>query len=170
MTLVELLATLLSPAGIIAAIVLFQRAERRRATDKFRSRNMAAILPNRLQAYERLALYMERITPETMLIREQMKVNTAYDLHTLLITAIRQEFEHNIAMQIYISSDTWGKILRAREEVMKCLNNAAKETNPQASSLELARKVLERAPNECNFYVKRALEGIRQDIAGVFAQ
>lgn len=162
------IALITASVALVAVVGFFLLADRNRRQASFREKSMEAILPNRLQAYERLTLYVERIRPENMVLREQMQVNTSLELHTLLVNSIRQEFEHNIAMQIYISSASWSRILRAREEVQKTLANVAKETNPKASSLEFGRKVMERAKNECDFYVDRALEGLRRDINGLF--
>lgn len=155
-------------ATIITIVILFINAEKQRQLAEYREKTIGSLMPSRMQAYERITLYLERINPMNMVIREQFNVNTSQELHTLMITSIRQEFDHNVAMQVYISDASWSRILRAREEIMNTINNCAKETNPKASSLELARKVLENAPNECSFYVDRALSGLRSDINGLF--
>jgi hypothetical protein len=155
-------------ASIVATVALFIRAEQQRAFSQYREKTLGTLLPSRMQAYERITLYLERINPMNMVVREQLNVNTSQELHTLMTTAIRQEFDHNIAMQIYISEASWSRLLRARDEVTKTINKCAKETNPKASSLELGRKILESAPNECTFYVNRALSGLRSDINGLF--
>lgn len=162
------IAIIIASLSIVAVVGFFLLAERNRRQEEYREKAMGAILPNRLQAYERLTLYLERIRPENMILREQMRVQTSMELHTLLVNNIRQEFEHNIAMQVYISSASWSRILRARDEIQKTLANVAKETNPKASSLEFGRKAIERAKNECAFYIDRALEGLRRDINGFF--
>ncbi len=163
-----ILSLLIFAAAIIVVIALFFRAERRRHEASYREKAMQTILPNRLQAYERLTLYIERISPEAMVNREQMKVKTAGELYAVMMNTIKQEFEHNIAMQIYISSASWNRILRAREELIKMLKEIAKTTNPKASSLEFGRQVIESAPNQTKFYFHRALEGLRADINGEF--
>lgn len=159
---------LIMAAAIVAVIFLFFWAERTRAKAHYREKSMTTILPNRLQAYERMALYLERITPEVMTVREQMKVKTASELYTIMMNTLRQEFDHNVAMQIYISQASWSRIVRAKDEVTKMLREIAKETNPQASSLEFGRQVIETAPNQTAFYIKRALDGLREDVGGEF--
>ncbi len=155
-------------AAIALVVWLFFRAERKRALSAYRERSMQAVLPNRLQAYERLTLYLERIAPEAMVNREQMKVKTSSELYTVMMNTIRQEFEHNIAMQIYISEGSWNRIVRARDEIIKMLKEIAKETNPKASSIEFGRQVIESAPNQTAFYLKRALEGLRKEVSDNF--
>ncbi|MBP5365409.1 MAG: hypothetical protein J6Y82_05755 [Bacteroidales bacterium] len=162
------IAIIIGFLSIVAVVLIFMRGERRRQQEHYRDKTLQTILPNRLQAYERLTLYVERIRPESMIPREQMSVNTTFELHSMLINNIKLELEHNIAMQVYISSASWQRILRARDEVQNLLTKVAKETNPKASSLEYGRKVLERSKDECSFYIDRAIEGLRRDIDGLF--
>lgn len=164
----SILIPIIALASIVIVVWAFLYTDRSRRQSAYREKSMQNILPNKLQAYERLTLYMERIRPASMAVREQMRVNTTFELHSLLLDNIQKEFEHNIAMQIYISSSSWARILRAREEIKKMLTNIAKETNPKASSLEYARKVIERSKDECDFYVDRAIEGFRRDLNGMF--
>ncbi len=139
--------------------------ERKRVND-LREKALKDILPNRLQAYERMSLYLSRIDPEEMALREQASTATAKDLYIAMMNSIRQEFEHNNAMQIYISSATWKLILKAKEEVAKTLKETLKNLNPNATSLELSAEFIELARNTCKFYVDRAQEGLRKDISG----
>src|SRR6186713_1948779 len=57
----------------------------------------------RLQAYERLLLYLERISPNSILPRLHRSGMTAGQLQTELIVTIRTEFEHNYSQQLYVS-------------------------------------------------------------------
>lgn len=163
-----ILPMLLMLVGLLVIVYLFIRHERQSREEAYREKSLTTILPNRMQAYERLTLYIERIRPENMVAREQKNARTAMELHTALVNCIRQEFEHNLAMQIYISSASWSRIVRAKDEVLKCINTVAKETNPKVSSMEYGRKIIEAAVNDCKFYVERALEGMRRDVAGEF--
>lgn len=152
----------------ITTMYWFIRAEQKRARIDIQQKSVNTIIPNRLQAYERMALFLERITPESMVIREQNNAITSLEFHTLLLRTIRQEFEHNIAMQIYISTDTWRRITRAKEEIIKMINTTAKETNPQMPALKLGQDIIENAPDECKFYITKALDAIRKDVQEMF--
>ncbi len=164
------LSILISLSAVVAVVGLFVRHERDRRVAYLREKTLTTTLPNRLQAYERLTLYLERIRPDKIVEREQMRVSTANDLYALITNAVKQEFEHNVAMQIYISSASWSRILRAKDEVLKMMRDIAKETDPKSSSLEMARRVLEDAPNKCNFYIRRALDGLRSDVNAEFTR
>src|SRR5699024_12438817 len=58
-------------------------------------------LPLRLQSYERMTLFLERIDPNKLLIRVKPNGNNLLDYEKLLIHTIEQEFEHNLTQQIY---------------------------------------------------------------------
>ncbi len=145
---------------------LFLRENDRRRRSEYRNKALSEILPNQLQAYERFTLYLERISPEEMAVREQANVSTAKDLYLAMLNSVRQEFEHNVAMQIYITSASWKRIVKAREEVVKALQTSMKQVHPNATPLEFSAEFIEHARNTCDFYVERAKEGLRKDIAG----
>ncbi|MGY0407012.1 MAG: DUF7935 family protein, partial [Polaribacter sp.] len=63
-------------------------------------------LPIKLQAYERLLLFCDRINPIKMLLRVSPISTNTNDYLQLLIANVEQEFEHNLVQQIYISNDT----------------------------------------------------------------
>lgn len=168
---IQLLLTLLiCLTTVVTIIYLFHRADERRRAQELQNRFLSDVMPSRIQAYERLALYLERISPANSVPREQLSVKTALELHTLLMGSIRQEFEHNVAMQIYVSPTAWERVLQAKNEVCKLLTEIAKTTDPKASSIELGRKILEEAGDKTSFYVNRALEGLRSDLAGEFVR
>ena len=77
------------------------------------------VLPVKLQAYERLALVLERMTPNNLLIRIQPISQRKQDYELLLIQTIEQEFEHNLAQQIYVSEECWNIILTAKNTTIQ---------------------------------------------------
>ena len=162
---IALISAIYGVALVIVVWLFIRHAERKRKAD-YRAKAMDEILPNKLQAYERLSLYLSRIAPDEMAVREQVSVSSAKELYLAMVNAVRQEFEHNVAMQIYLSEASWKRVLKAKEEVSKALREAMKNTHPGATSLEYASEFIEIARNSCNFYVERAQEGLRKDIAG----
>ncbi len=126
------------------------------------------LVPTRLQAYERLAILLERITPDTMVLRENKAGLTSQQLHQLLLNTVRQEFEHNLAMQIYLPSSSWERIMRSRDEVLKLISAAAREVEPSSSSVQLSTKIIEKGINETNFYIEKAKEALRSDIQSYY--
>jgi len=82
-------------------------------------------LPIRLQAYERLALFLERISPGKILFRVETTSEDAEAYATLLIANIEQEFEHNLAQQIYVSNECWDYIKTAKNSIITSFRKAA---------------------------------------------
>jgi hypothetical protein len=91
-------------------------------------------LPIKLQAYERLLLFCERINPLKILVRIQPLSTDTNEYLQLLLGNIEQEFEHNLVQQIYISNDTWTAILATKNAVINNLKQVA-ETSKTANDL-----------------------------------
>lgn len=81
--------------------------------------------PIRLQAYERMALYLERITPSKLLIRVHPTSSNKESYENLLIATIEQEFEHNLSQQIYVTDDCWSIITAAKNATIQLIRKAA---------------------------------------------
>lgn len=82
-------------------------------------------LPIRLQAYERLSLYLERIKPSKLLVRVSPTSSNKEDYESLLIANIEQEFDHNLAQQIYVTDDCWNIFTSAKNASIQIIRNAA---------------------------------------------
>ena len=91
-------------------------------------------LPIKLQAYERMLLFCERINPVKMLVRVKPLSENTQDYLQLLIASVEQEFEHNLVQQIYISNDSWTAILATKNAIINKLKQVA-ETSDSANSL-----------------------------------
>ena len=87
--------------------------------------NQKLSLPIRLQAYERLTLYLERINIGKLTVRVAPINDNKFDYENLLIHNIEQEFEHNLAQQIYISDTTWTIILTAKNTTIQIIRKTA---------------------------------------------
>ena len=102
---------------------------------KFQSKNITT--PVRLQAYERMALFLERIEPNQLLFRVNNPELTAAQMQAVLLSTIRSEYEHNMSQQIYISPEVWESIKRAKENVVNAINIAAGKLPPEAMAIDL---------------------------------
>lgn len=103
--------------------------------------NQKQALPLRLQAYERLALFLERINPAKLLIRVAPLNDDKMDYQNLLIHHIEQEFEHNLAQQIYVSDDCWVILLKAKNTIIQHIRKSAMDTSV-ADADKLREKIL----------------------------
>lgn len=93
-------------------------------------------LPIKLQAYERLLLFSDRINPLKMFHRIQPTSESTKDYVQLLIANIEQEFEHNLVQQIYVSKDTWTAIIAAKNVIIHKLKQTAETSNSAKHFIE----------------------------------
>ncbi len=144
----------------------FRNSESRQKLKVIRG-NQKLITPIRLQAYERLILFLERISPESLVMRANYPVSTCAQLHAELLQTIRAEFEHNLSQQLYLSPEAWESVKNAKNYTVTLINNAAKDVEDGAPSIELSRTILnmtmglEQPPTEKAIYeLKREIQQI----------
>ena len=120
----------------------FNQAEGRRNFE-LKTSNLKVTTPLRFRAYERMILFLERITPENLVLRVQRHDMNAMQLHSELLKTIRMEYEHNLSQQLYVSPEAWVLIVTAKESVVKLLNSTVSGINPQSPALELSKEFIE---------------------------
>ncbi|MEC5146242.1 hypothetical protein [Chitinophaga sp. 212800010-3] len=112
------------------------------AEDKQPSVN-ATVLPLQLQAYERMALYVDRITPQSLIGRIYQPGMTAVDMQISMVQQIKAEYEYNITQQIYVSAMTWEAVKTLKEQTISVINQVAVQLPPDATALDLNKQILE---------------------------
>jgi hypothetical protein len=100
---------------------MFVKSEENKQRFVLMRENQKHALPLRLQAYERLALLLERINPSKLLLRVAPLNENKMDYQNLLIHHIEQEFEHNLTQQIYISDESWLMLLKAKNTIIQTI-------------------------------------------------
>ena len=100
--------------------------------------NKPAILPLRLQAYERLTLLMERINPSQLMVRISPVSEDKNDYQNFVIAQIEQEFEHNLSQQIYVSEECWSVMVTAKNATIQMIRLATK--NEKVSNADSLRE------------------------------
>jgi len=103
------------------------------------------MLPLKIQAYERMMLFLERIFPRNLIIRELNPGLPVNEYHLNLVKTIREEFDHNLAQQLYISVETWELIKSAKEEIIQLIHKASMEMASISDSSVLAGVIIETA-------------------------
>jgi len=97
----------------------------------------------RLQAYERLALLMERIHPRNLIPRVYSPNMTVQELQITMSMAIKTEYEHNLSQQIYVSTNVWKTVQSVKEQELMMVNSIAQTLKPEASAKELHAKIMD---------------------------
>ncbi len=123
------------------------------------------VMPIKLQAYERVILFLERISLESMLVRVSTPEMTAAQLHSMLLTTIRNEFEHNLSQQIYMSQPAWEVARNARSNMIKIINSEAEKMAPDSSGIALSKKLLEKIMELEKEPTRAAIEYIKGEVS-----
>jgi len=99
--------------------------------------------PLQVDAVQRLVLFLERIAPNNMVMRLHNPGLPARAFQQKLLENIRSEFEHNLAQQIFVSSEAWQRVVNSKEEIVKIINMAATKLEPTALAGELSQGIFE---------------------------
>lgn len=125
-------------------------------------------LPLRLQAYERMILFTERINPTNLIVRLHAPGLTVKEFQQQILAEIKSEYQHNITQQLYVNPQSWGVINRLKDDTISLINNASEGLPPDAPSIELGKVVLTHLSTlETNPY-DVALTIIRQEVQQFF--
>lgn len=121
---------LFSIPGVVAGAVAYYffyahlKNEENRRRFILHRENQKQSLPLKLQAYERMALFLERVNPSKLLIRVAPISQDKNDYENLIIHHIEQEFEHNLTQQIYVSTECWNVITTAKNTLIQNIRKA----------------------------------------------
>lgn len=153
--------------GLLAFLVIFGISK-----NIFTSKNSKEItdtssqtLPLIIQAHERLTLFLERIKPENLFTRFELEGLTAKELQILSSREVKQELNHNVAQQIYVSSNTW-EILNSAVITLTAEINAI--DNNGKSGRDLALEVLKNENSLARQLIQNALNNLKEDIQKKF--
>ncbi len=131
-------------------------------------RNEQFTIPIRLQAYERIILFLERISPESLIVRVNKSEMTSKQLHSALLSAIRSEYEHNMSQQVYLGPATWNVVKSARSNLIKIINVSAGSVDPESPSMNLSKVILENIMEEDESPVDTAINHVKKEIRELF--
>ena len=149
-------------------VMAYINNEEKKREERKTAGNSQITLPLRLQAFERLILLLERITPSQVINRALQPGMTTYHFQLMLVQNIREEFEHNVAQQIYVSPAGWVMMKSAKEEIIRLINTSASETDAGAGAGELAKNILERWVQIDQNPVQIAIDQLKAEVRQVF--
>jgi len=130
--------------------------------------NQKIITPLRLQAYERLILLMERIMPESLVMRANYPTKTCGQLQSELLQIIRAEFEHNLSQQIFVSVEAWSQVRKAKNYAIALINNASKDIEDSAPAIHLSRRILDSTKELEHPVFENAINELKREIQQIF--
>lgn len=133
-----------------------------------RSRSIEITLPVRLQAYERITLFLERISPQNLLIRLSDPGYRARDFQKILLDEIRNEYNHNVSQQVYMSEEVWSQVKNAKEDLIMLINEAAGTMSADSNAVDLSKRIFEKALEKKMDMIGHALSDLKKEIQQTF--
>ena len=156
--------------GILVAVISYGLIDKFLKNETFRREievrkiNNSQIIPQRLAAYERMALFLERIKPTGMARRVSPQSN-AKNYEAILIQTIQGEWEHNLSQQIYVNPDSWKLIYSAKNATQNFIRQCAMDLGAEASAEQLQEYIIKKSISE-NAPSSDALLKLQVDIQG----
>lgn len=108
---------------------------------KFKQKNINELLPLKLQAYERLALFAERISVDNLSYRLSSAGMDAGTLSSAMVMGIQQEYEHNLSQQIYVSDKLWEIVTLAKNQNQEIIAQAADQVGENGTAAQLIGEI-----------------------------
>lgn len=172
MTMVEILKYTL-PALLVlltAWLLLWKllQEDREKRAFELKRQSQKEITPLRLRGYERLALLLERTTPEALLRDLDVQELNAQQISSLLMQKLRLEFDHNLSQQIYVSDQAWDAILNAREQMVLFLSTTARQFPAETNGLEVAKLMLTAYAQNGETPHQKALKTLKDEVRTLF--
>lgn len=159
------LLKILGPA-VVVFVTVYYMLNQFFAHERFKSqtaqfqKNKEQTLPLKIQAYERLALFLERIKINNLMLRiPRGEMNPSQWMNTLMLATL-QEYEHNLVQQVYVSDSLWNIVVLAKDEVLHSLHTIADQYETNQASTQVVSNESEHA----NQYILKALEAIKQEV------
>jgi hypothetical protein len=170
-------ALIVLPAGSVLMTTIFFLRKNAENEDKQAIRVMHSelkkqrqefFLPNRVEAYQRAVLLMERIHPNSLIMRTINPALPSAVYQAELLKNIREEFDHNVAQQLFISPEIWDMVNNSKEETIKIINIAGQAMSVTSMSTDLAAKIFELVGEIGTLPSEIAVKALKEDLQKLF--
>lgn len=132
--------------------------------------NQNVLTPIKLQAYERMTLFLERISPIQLLQTHNQPDMSGKALRHILITTIQNEYNYNLSQQIYMSPQAWNLIKVVKEQVIKLIQEASADMPEQATANDLSGMIVEYLKNHGEQPTDKAIQFIKAEVELMFGK
>jgi len=122
------------------------------------------ITPIRLQAYERLTLFLDRTSLDNLVLKLSKRGQSANQLRHELMQTVQSEYNHNISQQIYVSNEAWEMITAVKEQVLNTVENCYAECDDMESGPGLGKKILTKLMDGKTISTQRAIQLLKKEI------
>ena len=170
--LLQLALIILPAGGIFLTVSLFLKKqgekEVRNLQIELRKERQNFFLPSRVESYQRAVLFLERIHPNSLVMRLHNPASSAKMFQADLLKAIREEYDHNVTQQIFVSLQGWKMVKDSKEETIKIINLAGNQMGSIATSTDLASKIFELVGEVGTLPTEIAVEFLKKELQELF--
>lgn len=122
------------------------------------------MLPVKLQAYERLTLFAERISPNNLAFRLSVKETSGAALAKAMMVSIQQEYQHNLSQQIYVSESLWKIIDTAKDNILNVISMSATAIGPDGTPADLLQEITKVMNNSGTDPIQQVRTAIKKEL------
>ena len=151
---------------MVATVILLYRLIRMKDAElrngskyELKVQALKIIMPLKVQAYERFLLYLERVQLPQLVKRVYVPGIEKGQFHLQLLQNVREEFEHNLAQQLYVSNSTWDAVFNAKEELVNQINTTFEQLKDEEDVSIIAQSLVA-LPNPV---VEQAISVLKHD-------
>lgn len=163
---------ILPAAVVLYAMFLVMKSfldkELQKKSLEVRGKSIETVLPNRLHAYERICLFLERISPNNLIMRLNNGKYTAGEFQQILLNEIREEYNHNVSQQVYMSDEAWDMVKSAKEDLIVMINDVASTMKKESTNIDLAKGIFEKSMEKERDPIAEALRVVKSEIRETF--
>lgn len=157
------------PAILVMMITIYMlnkvlNHDHKRRVYEYKKSIAKEMIPLRMQAYERLALLLERMQPTNLILRVQQPAMKSISLHAGIIKTIRTEYDHNMSQQVYVSDEVWEMIQQAKDQLIGVINHQVRSVAPDSDAIELGKLIIEAAKEEEKWLIDEALTMLKKEL------
>ncbi len=150
-------STILISIGVLIVLLIvyfyFYQKDKKKLPEEIKPVTPAAAPPSstqplQLAAYERLVILSDRIAIPNLISRSSQPGLSKTEMQQLLTQTIKQEYEHNLSQQIYVSADAWEAVRNLKDQNIHLINQVASVLPPEANGMDLNKKILDFVMNQ----------------------
>jgi len=164
--------SLIPSAAILLTTIYFLKRESNRevrsAQIELKKQRQEFFLPTRVEAYQRALLLMERIHPGSLVMRLHNPGLPAKALQAEFLKAIREEYDHNVAQQLFISPQGWQMVKNSKEETIKIINIAGNQMQATSMGMDLSAKIFEIVAEVGQLPTEITVEYLKKELQELF--
>jgi hypothetical protein len=132
--------------------------------------NLNTFTPLKLQAYERIALFLERTSIPALIQSYAQAGQSARGFAAAAPHPNKEEYSYNVSQQIYVSSQMWTLVKAIKEQHLQLLQNITASLPAEATAADLSQKLIEFLQSMDVQPQDRGMEFMKNEIALTLGQ